>query len=115
MPRQSDLDLFKAIGIRVRGARVAKKGMTQERLAELVNVEPQTISNLENGRHGASLPVLASIADALEVSLGDLVDTDRPQPDVAAPAKDDWSELWDRMSDRQRWAALRVAREIVAL
>ena len=42
-------------------------GMTQEQLAEMVNVDRTHIGNLELARRGVSLDVIFYVADALEV------------------------------------------------
>ena len=53
------------------GRRIQKlrreKGLTQEQLAEMVDVERTHIGNLELARNGVSLDVVFRVADALEV------------------------------------------------
>lgn len=114
MPRQRDNTLLAAVGTRIRDLRTAR-GVKQEKLAELAGIEPRTLSGMENGRQGASLAVLASVAAALNVPLAKLLDIEQPERPAEGPSRREWDDLWERMTDRQRGAALRVAREIAAL
>ena len=57
----------KAIGKRIKSAR-EKKGMTQEQLAELVNLSPMHVSVIERGNKLPKLETLINIANILDVS-----------------------------------------------
>lgn len=50
------------------------EGYFQERLAELANLHPVFISNVESGKVKASVCSYHSIAEALEMSLAELVE-----------------------------------------
>ena len=63
---------YVVIGTRIREFR-KKKGLTQAALAELSVVEPSNISHIERAATKLSLPTLVNIANALEVSLDELV------------------------------------------
>lgn len=63
---------YKIIGKRIREAR-RKLGLTQAALAELSGVEPSNISHIERAATKLSLPTLVGIANALGVSLDELV------------------------------------------
>lgn len=63
---------YEIIGTRIRGIRKNKK-MTQEKLAELSGVEPSNISHIERAATKLSLPTLVSIANALDVTLDEIV------------------------------------------
>lgn len=63
---------YKAIGRRIKIARI-KADLTQERLAERVNVSPSHMSNIETGTTRVSLTALVAIANALSVTLDDLI------------------------------------------
>lgn len=63
---------YQSIGIRVRRLRKAK-GLTQQALAELSNQEPSNISHIERGATKLSLPTLVSIANALDVTVDELL------------------------------------------
>ncbi len=58
---------LKLIGSRIRGFRKAK-GLTQEKLAELANLHPTFVSEIENGKANYSISSLLSISSALKVS-----------------------------------------------
>lgn len=57
----------KAIGKRIKSAR-EKKGLTQEQLAEEVNLSPMHISVIERGNKLPRLETLINIANVLDVS-----------------------------------------------
>lgn len=63
---------YQAIGIRIRRLRKAQR-LTQQTLAEISNQEPSNISHIERGATKLSLPTLVSIANALEVTVDDLL------------------------------------------
>ncbi len=63
---------YVSIGERIRGLRKQKK-WTQEELAEFSGVEPSNISHIERAATKVSLPTLLHIANALEVTLDELV------------------------------------------
>ncbi|MGE0155436.1 MAG: helix-turn-helix domain-containing protein [Geobacter sp.] len=63
----------KLLGERIRQFRKAK-GYTQERLAEMVGVEPRHISRIEGGYNSPSIERLAKISEALEVLIRELFD-----------------------------------------
>lgn len=63
---------YTIIGSRIREIRKSKK-MTQEKLAELSGVEPSNISHIERAATKLSLQTLVSIANALDVTLDEIV------------------------------------------
>lgn len=63
---------YVSIGKRIREIRTSEK-MTQAALAELSGVEPSNISHIERAATKVSLPTLLQIANALNVSLDELV------------------------------------------
>lgn len=64
-------DLHKSLGERIRTVRKAQN-LTQERLAELADLNLSYLSEVERGLANVSLCVVSSIADALGVSLAEL-------------------------------------------
>jgi len=44
-------------------------GLTQEKLAESINIETGSLSAIESGRHFPSLPTLEKIAEILKIEL----------------------------------------------
>ena len=63
---------YKAIGKRIKIARI-KADLTQERLAEMVEISPTQMSNIETGTTRVSLTAIVSLANALSVTVDDLL------------------------------------------
>ena len=63
---------YKAIGKRIKIARI-KADLTQERLAEMVEISPTHMSNIETGTTCVSLTAIVSLANALSVTVDDLL------------------------------------------
>ena len=63
------------LGKRLRELR-KRKGINQEKLAELINVDPTTISNIENGKNYPSLINLENLLEVLDSSFLDAFDFD---------------------------------------
>lgn len=61
------------LGQRLREIR-KRKGINQEKLAELISVEPATISNIENGKNYPSMTNLENIANVLGISFLEIFD-----------------------------------------
>ena len=64
------MDNKKKLGKRIKELR-KQKGFTQEKLAELINMEQNSISIIESGRNFPTLVTLEKIANILEVNLSD--------------------------------------------
>lgn len=82
-----------AVGARLKSLRV-KANLNQGDIAQNVGLSRASISNIENGRQPVTIQTLWRIAQALEVSLRDLIPEDReilPPPTVksAASPEDD--------------------------
>ena len=63
---------YSAIGVRIRRFRKAQ-GLTQQRLAEISHQEPSNISHIERGATKLGLPTIVNIANALHVTVDDLL------------------------------------------
>ena len=61
------------LGKRLRDLR-KKKGINQEKLAEMINVDPTTISNIENGKNYPSLVNLENLLSVLNSTFLDAFD-----------------------------------------
>ncbi len=61
----------KLLGKRIKELRKIK-GLTQEELAEKIDIETNSLSGIESGRHFPSLPTLEKIASHLNVELKSL-------------------------------------------
>ncbi len=65
------MDNKKLLGKRIKELR-KKKGLTQEKLAELVELEPASICNIENGYNYPSFQNLEKIISVLNISFIDV-------------------------------------------
>lgn len=63
---------YNAIGKRIKIARI-QKDMTQEKLAEAVDLSPTHLSNIERGNGKVSLTTLVNIANVLGVTIDNLL------------------------------------------
>lgn len=63
---------YKAIGKRIKIARI-RTDITQEKLAEIVNLSSSHMSNIETGTTKVSLTTIVVIANALSVTVDDLL------------------------------------------
>lgn len=62
------MDNKKLLGRRIKELR-KNAGLTQEKLAEMINIETTSLSGIESGRHFPSLPTIEKIANSLNVEL----------------------------------------------
>lgn len=66
-------NLKKKFGKRVKELRKSR-GLTQEKIAELINIEPPNISKMESGTHFPLPENIEKLAKALDVEVKDLFD-----------------------------------------
>lgn len=69
----------KLLGKRIRELRQRKK-ITQEKLSELISVDPATISNIENGKNYPSMTNLEAILKVLGSNFLEAFDFDHKMP-----------------------------------
>jgi transcriptional regulator with XRE-family HTH domain len=64
-----------------------EKGLTQEELAEQINVTQKTVSRWENGTNLPDLSLLGTLSETLGISVGNLLEGKEEQyePDCHAP------------------------------
>ena len=60
-------DLKKLLGKKIQTIRKSK-GFTQEKLAELINIETPSLSYLETGKYSPSVETLQKLSEALQVA-----------------------------------------------
>lgn len=72
---------YEKIGMRIRLFRL-KKGLSQEQLAELVDISVTHMSHIETGNTKLSLPVFVALAEALDVRTDELLH--EPTPDQSS-------------------------------
>jgi transcriptional regulator with XRE-family HTH domain len=64
-------DLMVCVGRAIRERR-KRTGLTISRLADIVGIDPGFLAHIESGRRIPSLPTAADIAEALDITLGEL-------------------------------------------
>lgn len=101
---------YKAIGKRIKVARIRME-ITQEQLADRVSVSPTHLSNIETGSTRVSLTTIVKIANALNVTVDDLLCDNlvkaRPQ------FERDMQSLLDDCNDHEVRIAYKVAKAAV--
>ena len=114
MPKRRDQELLRQVGKRVAQAR-KERGWTQEQLAENVGIEPVTMSRWETGDRALSISTLSAISGCLEVSLGDLLDTERPVPQSElAPEEAELLRLFRSLPPSRQDIVLRLTRDLAS-
>ena len=103
------MDLI-AVGKRIKQAR-ERRGMTQEELAERIDISASHMSVAERGKKGLKLETLVNIANALDVSPSELLQ------DVAVHAQvvtaNELTEKIMQLPDDRRAVALNVLRALL--
>ena len=92
------MDNKKKLGLKIKELR-KRKGLTQEELAELIQMEQNSISVMESGRNLPTLGTLEKIAKVLDVNLSDFFDYDYIEDiDVIKASTED---IISKMDDKQ--------------
>ncbi len=65
------MDIKKLIGLRIKELR-NNRGLTQEKLAELMGINPVYMSGIERGKENPTLNTLINLSNALDVEIGDI-------------------------------------------
>lgn len=76
LSRQEKQALMRLIGNNVRRYRI-ERGLTQEELSHLTDVNISTVTRIEGGMRMMSIPLLRSVAAALQVSSDALLSTEK--------------------------------------
>lgn len=63
---------YRAIGKRIKIARI-RADLTQEKLAEFIDISPTHLSNIETGTTRVSLTTIVNLANTLSVTVDDLL------------------------------------------
>ncbi len=64
-------DVLQILGSRLKKARLDKK-ITQEYVAESINISPDLLRNIENGRNIGSIPTLLNLCNFLDITMDTL-------------------------------------------
>ena len=92
------MDNKKKLGLKIKELR-KRKGLTQEELAELIQMEQNSISVMESGRNFPTLGTLEKIAKVIDVNLSDFFDYDYIEDiDVIKASTED---IISKMDDKQ--------------
>lgn len=71
------------LGLKIRQLRKSK-GLTQEQLAEKLDIDNKHLSRIEKGKHMPTYNIIKKLSEVLEINIFELEDksiTDLPQPD----------------------------------
>lgn len=93
------------LGMRVREVRKLR-GLSQEKLAEKVGVDPKQISRIEGGKSAPSLDTLEAIAKHLQVEMKDLFDFQHLVPEERLD--DQVLRLLRLMDEKTKLLAIRI-------
>jgi len=93
------------IGDRIKELR-ARKNVTQEQLAEKVEINTKYLSSIERGKENPTLDIFIRIAKALDVDIGDVFN----QLEIEDPAKrlPAINALLDQASEEQLKTVLKI-------
>ena len=103
-------ELLKRLGGRVKEIRKAR-GITQESLAELIEMSPQYLSRIEGGYQSPSVEMLAKLAGALEVERRELFEFG--QPGTIKELRETVRKVAQEATEQQLRLALKVFRAVV--
>jgi len=98
-----------ALGAAIRAARL-KKGFTQEQLAEIAEITPTHEKHIESGHRLPSVEVLFSIAQALDLSLDNVI---FPEQEAGDGCVKEISILLNQCGERELSVLLDVARSLL--
>lgn len=98
------------LGIRIRELRKGF-GLSQEQLAELVDVDPRYISRIELGKSSPSLATLEAIARSMKIQIRDLFEFGHLAP--ANEEGDELNELLLSADAETRKLVVRITRGVI--
>lgn len=107
-------ELRTLVGSRVRAVRKAK-GLTQQQLAELSNLDDAYIGSLERGERNFSIDTLEKIVLALKIQPADLFPEPYEQNEVEAARRkaiDEYAAVVSVLNVKQIDAMARVVKEV---
>ena len=100
---------LKEIGLRVRHARKAK-GLSQSQLAEIINISPTYVSNIETGKHIMKLTTLIKITEALDISNDWLIRNDTREASEYTAAEFD--QIFGDCSPNERASLMKMLQHL---
>lgn len=97
------------LGLKIKELRKQKK-LTQEKLAELLNLDIGYISKLEVGRNFPTIGTLEKIANALDVELYELFQFSTPKE---LNFKTEIANIYDNLNKEKQYTLYRVAKDLL--
>lgn len=88
-----------------------KFGYTQDKMAEIAGIEPQSISKIESGKNFPLLTNLDKIAVKLGIELEDFFRYEHKVPDEIL--RKDLLDIFDRLEQTDKERLLRIARDLM--
>ena len=107
MPR-TPIDIDKHVGATVRSRRM-EIGMSQEKLAEILDVTFQQVQKYEKGVNRVAASRLYDIARALRMSVGDFFPVHASEA-VSDADSAEWMAIWRRTDAKERPMLLAIAK-----
>jgi transcriptional regulator with XRE-family HTH domain len=101
----------KLLGARIKELRKLRR-LSQEKLAEMINIDPKHLSRIEVGRSFPSMDTLSGIAKSLQVELKDFFEFTHLKKSSREMSKDICNLLKETEEERLR-LILKVVRSIV--
>ena len=101
-----------AIGERIRLCR-KERGMTQEQLAEKINIAPNYLGQIENGHRGVNLTNLIKIANELEITFDYLLsDLNTGAIKNSMELKKQWEDLFLCRTPSEQRMLINIVRDL---
>ncbi len=86
-----------------------EKNMTQEQLAEMLNVSGRTVSRWETGSNMPDLDILIELADFYDVDIRELIDGERKSEKMDAETKDTLKKVADYAGEEKKRLSKKMA------
>lgn len=102
----------KNIGERIRRCR-RERGLTQEELAEKIDIAPNYLGQIENGRRGVNITNLIKIANALDITFDYLMsDVNSAAIEEADSTKKQWLALLNSRSPHEQQLLIKIVTDL---
>ena len=85
-----------------------EKGLTQEKLAEQFHVSARTVSRWETGSNLPDIDVLVSLADFFSISLRELIDGERKEPNMNNHQNEELLRIAEYSKEREKHLICKV-------
>ena len=100
---------YNELGRRVRVQR-KQHHLTQEALAEQIDISDSFMGHIERGTRSVSLETLIKLANALNISVEYLLQPNAPAPQISLPA--DVQDTVSKLTDNQRKVFMAVVKTV---